>query len=477
MLERDRLAEVTPTWTADDRHHARTQLESRRGALTVRLREALRRAYGVLSPDDADLDARAIEQVLTLARIPEPRLLVGQEMKAAFHRLAFHLLDHRFPGHPDFDPNGTGRELRSAELDTVAGAVDLAAQDKVGRYEVPRGDVATLKKIANPLKLGVMHEQAFVLLHEWPDLINRKAAGHRPGHGRRDPELDQRPAAGPACPGAEPRDRLLLDPGEQGVAARRPPGARAGEGGSGHRRPGAAQPGAADRRRVRRGVQAGPGDLPGAAGAGAQRPVGPGDRPDSLGQGRRTALGGRVAAGRTRAARGDAGPGRGFPRMATSRIVTTLLAQLAAADGATRTLRVLAGAELDKDNAIYAAHLAAADELAAVLRGLTWQLLDDFAAGDDDQDAAAILAELRQAARHEELEVSLAGPLREAERAALELVRTRTRKPLRLDRPSRQEPGPRLDHAIGQRPGAEPGPRGPIPRRAPASMRGTCRPW
>ena len=102
-----------------------------------------------------------------------------------------------------------------------------------------------------------------------------------------------------------------------------------------------------------------------------------------------------------------------------------------------------------------------ADELVAVLRGLTWQLLDDFAAGDDDQDAAAILAELRQAARHEELEVSLAGPLREAERAALELVRTRTRKPLRIDRPSRQEPGPRLDHAIGQRPGAEPGPRRP----------------
>ena len=78
VLERDRLAEVTPTWTAEDRHHARTQLESRRGALTVRLQEALRRAYGVLSPDDADLGARAMEQVLTLARIPEPRLLVGQ---------------------------------------------------------------------------------------------------------------------------------------------------------------------------------------------------------------------------------------------------------------------------------------------------------------------------------------------------------------------------------------------------------------
>ena len=57
VLERDRLAEVTPNLTADDRHHARTQLESRRSALTARLREALRRAYGVLSPDDADLGA------------------------------------------------------------------------------------------------------------------------------------------------------------------------------------------------------------------------------------------------------------------------------------------------------------------------------------------------------------------------------------------------------------------------------------
>ena len=69
VLERDRLAEVTPNLTTDDRHHARTQLESRRSALTVRLREALRRAYGVISADDADLGPRATEQVLT----PGPR--------------------------------------------------------------------------------------------------------------------------------------------------------------------------------------------------------------------------------------------------------------------------------------------------------------------------------------------------------------------------------------------------------------------
>jgi hypothetical protein len=155
------------------------------------------------------------------------------------------------------------------------------------------------------------------------------------------------------------------------------------------------------------------------------------------------------------------------PRMATSGIVTKLLAQVVAADGATQTLRVLAGAELGKDNAIYAEHLAEAGELADVLQGLTWQFLDDFAAGDDDQDATAILAGLRQAARHEELEVSLAGPLRNAERAALELVRTRTRKPPRPDRPSGQEPGLRLDHATGPAPGRR-GLDSPSPPRVPA---------
>ena len=45
VLERDRLQDLTPNLTADDRYHARAQLESRRSALLVRLREALKRAY------------------------------------------------------------------------------------------------------------------------------------------------------------------------------------------------------------------------------------------------------------------------------------------------------------------------------------------------------------------------------------------------------------------------------------------------
>jgi len=98
-------------------------------------------------------------------------------MRGAFDWLCSQLLTHRYPGHPDFDPNGRGTAVRPAELDTVLGVVDRAAQDKVGRYEVPKTDIATLKKVANPLKLGVMHEAAFILGHEWPELLNRRAAG------------------------------------------------------------------------------------------------------------------------------------------------------------------------------------------------------------------------------------------------------------------------------------------------------------
>jgi hypothetical protein len=69
-----------------------------------------------------------------------------------------------------------GAALRDAELEIVVRVVEAATQDKVGRYEMPRADIATMKKIANPLKLGVMHEAAFVVGHDWPQLIEREAA-------------------------------------------------------------------------------------------------------------------------------------------------------------------------------------------------------------------------------------------------------------------------------------------------------------
>ncbi len=271
---------------------------------------------------------------------------------------AFQLLDHRFPGHPDFDPNGRGRELSGQPNSTPwLGAVDLAAQDKVGRYEVPRGDVATLKKIANPLKLGVMHEQAFVLLHEWPDLINQEGGRPAPGHRRPAPGLD-RARSSRACPRWCRTSSIVcysIQADKEWLRGGRPvPDAAKVETVTddlalrSQELPTEAEFDAASGRAA--------GDLPGAAGAGAHRPVGAGDRRRCSGDnagGLRSAAEDRCRTNSDSTRRRWAWP-RTAPGMATSRIVTTLLARLAAADGATQTLRVLAGAELAKDNAIYA---------------------------------------------------------------------------------------------------------------------------
>jgi len=177
VLERDRLADLAPNLTANDRYYARAEFESRRDTLAVRLRGALRRAYGVDSAAESDLGSLAEEQVLAFLPGLEPRVLLGQPLTGAVQRLSFQLLDHLYPGHPDFDPNVRGQELKVTELDTVVRAVEAASRDKAGRHEGPRADYATLNKVASPLKLGAMHEAAFVLGHEWPQLIERKAGG------------------------------------------------------------------------------------------------------------------------------------------------------------------------------------------------------------------------------------------------------------------------------------------------------------
>src|SRR5207244_3867339 len=85
------------------------------------------------------------------------------------------------------------------------------------------------------------------------------------------------------------------------------------------------------------------------------------------------------------------------PRLGTSRIITALLHRLAATTDPAQTLRLLAGAELARENAIYAAHLATAETLAGALRGRNWQVLDQFAASGDDPEGAAIIAVLQRA--------------------------------------------------------------------------------
>jgi len=430
-LERDRLTELTPALTADDRLRARTLLEGRKNALTSQLQGALRQAYGVNSPDDVNLgQARAAQQVETLARGLEPRLPLGQTLRGAFDRLCFQLLDFRYPGHPDFDPTGKGVLIKDTELTTVLGVVDRAAQDTVGRYEVLRGDIPVMKKIANPLNLGVMHEAHFVLGHHWQELINRKAGGQaevtvadvrgwiKDGQPGLPPLVENLVIATYAIQadkawlrGGQPVDAPPIKAFAEDMVLRSQELPTDQEWEVALRRAQAIFGSPKQPVRSTRSVRALAQSV-----RDRVREVQPGTE----------SLATELARHAT-----TLGLDGSSPRSATVRTIDNLLVHLASALDATATLRELAAAELTKDNAIYQVHLNTAGSLAAELGRLKWDVLDDMATRTDhtgQPEAAAIINRLRDAARRDEHAIALAPQLREADKAALDLVIRWTRK-------------------------------------------------
>jgi len=465
LLERNRLAEATPNLTTEDRYRARTELDSRRSALANRLREALRRGYGVNSPNDDDLGPRAPESVMTLARNLTPRLPAGQGIKGAFSHLCFQLLDHRYPRHPDFDPNGKGVPVRQAELEVVLNAVEQAKQDPVGRFGEPGKDIASLKKIANPLKLGVMHESAFVLNRDWPDLLDRKAAG-----------ADQVTVA---------RLRSWIDAEQPGLPAVVQNLVIAGyaiqadkawlRGDKPHPTPKLDQIANDMTLRSQELPTQEEFTLASARAQGifgiARQPVRSARSVQVLAEAIKRNATGRLDPARQLAAAlaehaGTLGLDSSRPRTATSDVITAALARLAATTDPTETVRVLALAGLPKENAFYQAHLRTAETLTTVLGTRNWPILDQLASSGDDGEAAAIIAGLREAARHDEQEAALAEPLRRANDAAVALVVRRARKPSPVPPPQAQPPVPSPTGVLGGGPTPPitlPGPDQPQP--------------
>ena len=120
------------------------------------------------------------------------------------------------------------------------------------------------------------------------------------------------------------------------------------------------------------------------------------------------------------------------PRLASARVLSGLLNQLAGTSDATLLLRALAGAELPRDDAIYRAHLDSARGVAAAMNSTRWPVLDrlpEIAAADGGAPGAALLGELRSAAGHDEHEAALADALRRAEQEATALVIRAASKP------------------------------------------------
>jgi hypothetical protein len=161
-----------------DRQRARQTLQSQRDALLTRVRGVLRQAYGLAAKQPVDVVVPWEDHLLTLTPDLELRLPMGAAMRDALHDMAGQALAYQFPAHPNLDPDRAGAIVRPADARTVLDYVRKAIEAGDPRVEVERRDRATMRRIANPLLLGEMHEAAFVLGRHWVQHFHQKAAQH-----------------------------------------------------------------------------------------------------------------------------------------------------------------------------------------------------------------------------------------------------------------------------------------------------------
>jgi hypothetical protein len=467
---RDRLDELAPYWSPEDRYRARTMLDSRRSALTTKLKDALRRAYGLASPDAADLGAPADEHLMALDSQLQVRPPAGLQFGDALSRICGQMLDYAYPRHPDFDPQGRRQVIRRAELTAVLAAVERAAEDKVGRLEVPAADLPVLRRIANPLEIATVGE-VFVLRDDWKLRIERCAAAAGPATDLRVGDIrrwadDEQPGLPPLVTDllvgcfAVQSDRAWMRGGQPMTL---PPELGKFTGDMVLRRQELPDPDefteAIERAAALFGV--------------ARQPVRSARAVQALANDTRRQAGMLLPSaeslvtelGRHAETLGLSGDSA---RLVTARTAAKLLNRLAGLTDAAALVRALARADLPRDPAFYHASLAGARPLADRLAGTNWPFLGQVAelaadGGPDAERASVIVAELQVAARRDEHEMSLEQALRAADHAASGLLMDIARRKAQpgtgrtgsggTDHPGSPGPGDASDHPTAGHPG------------------------
>ncbi|MFI0411543.1 phage resistance protein [Actinomadura sp. 3N508] len=434
LLERgDRLDELTATLSASDRDHARSQLRNRQAALSDKLRTALRRAYGLASPEDADLGARSEDPVIALDSRLELRTPAGVEFGDALQRLAGQLLDHAYPKHPDFDPTGRRQVIRKSEVSTVLRTVEEAVQNRVGRLEVPKTDVPVLKRVAHPAQIATVSE-VFVLRDDWKMLLGRRAAqSGRPVQEVvvRDVRkwiLEEQPGLPPlivdlitACYALQ--DNRSWFRGDRQIAPQEP-----GDIHSDMMLRRQELPSEEEFQRA--------GERAEAIFGVPKQPVNTARAVQSMASAVRVQAGDLVSSLETLVTiatdnRVTLGLDDDSPRLVTSKAMAALLNRVAAETDPTKLLKKLAAAELPEDGDVYRAVLTGVRDLVSTLPALQWRILDQLptlaeTAGPKQERAAALLARLRSASRHDEYTVPLKAQIQEIESLAVDLIIDRT---------------------------------------------------
>lgn len=159
--------------TPQDRASARTLLENQRSQLRQQIKDHLMGAYGVTTPSSGSLDNDDLlqSQIMSLQPGFTPRLPQGATMEKAFTQLLGQALAFQYPDHPEFDG-----EVSITNLGKVFTELRRAILAENGRIDVESPLRPLMRQIAQPLKLGEMHERHFIFKPDWPQHLAREMA-------------------------------------------------------------------------------------------------------------------------------------------------------------------------------------------------------------------------------------------------------------------------------------------------------------
>lgn len=156
-----------------DRAQAKTLLDNQRSQLRQRIKDYLMGAYGAAEaiPNSLDNSVTLDNQVISLEQGFTPSLPVGSDLGKAFENLLTQALNFQYPDHPEFE-----NEVRLADLGKVFEQLRRAIHASNGRIDVDSPLRPLMRSIAQPLKLGEMHERHFIFKDDWPIQLTRTLA-------------------------------------------------------------------------------------------------------------------------------------------------------------------------------------------------------------------------------------------------------------------------------------------------------------
>lgn len=180
LASTDRFDSNASNLSVQDRAQAKVILQNRQASLRQRLLDVVQQAYGVTKPQPADID-HSFGEPTFLASL-DPSFTVGAPVGArladAFEHLVDQMHTHSYPDHPKFEA-----EVRRADLLKVLDHVRRAVAEG-GRIPVEQAQRATLARICNRLQVGEMLESHFLFdasTFPWRDRFGQLAAQHGTG--------------------------------------------------------------------------------------------------------------------------------------------------------------------------------------------------------------------------------------------------------------------------------------------------------